>query len=500
MKYFLGIDIGTSAVKALMLGQDGETVGISKKEYEMIKSEPHYAEQSMAELWESTFVVIRNLIAKHSDKKKDIYGLSFSGQMHGLVMLDKDGNEVRNSIIWADQRSEESIKHIYDRIPKEEYEALTLNRLSTGFLISSLIWIKENEPENYEKIVKVMLPKDYIRYKICGEIGTDVSDASGTGIFDVAKREWAFAFMDRLGIDRSLFPACHETAEPAGTVSKEGSELTGLPVGTVVVYGGGDSSVQAVGNGIQKEGTAISNIGSASQLLTIGKSPFFDGKYRINTFCHAEPETWLIMGANLTGGLALKWLKGILDMNSYDEMTSLANEVGAGSNGVLFLPYLNGERTPWNDPNAGGVFLGLGLKSNRSDMIRAVMEGIIYAQKNSMEIFNEIGIKVNQMIASGGGAKSRLFRQMIADQLNCEVVTNRVTEQACVGAAMIAGVGTGGFESFSEACRKTVKFDKEVIEPVLENQKIYRYYYEVYKEIYPLNKELFIKLRNFSNI
>lgn len=495
MKYFLGIDVGTSGVKALLISDKGETAGLAQREYEIIKPLSSYAEQKMDEIWAAAASAIKEVVNGNPDKKKDIRGIGFSGQMHGLVMLDKNGKEVRNSIIWADQRSEDAIENIYRKIGKDEYRKITLNSLSTGFLISSLIWVREHEPGNFEKIAKIMLPKDYIRYRICSEIGTDMSDASGSGIFDTSRRQWAFPLIDRLELDRALFPDCHESASIAGQVSKSCSEQTDLPEGIAVVYGGGDTPIQAVGNGIKEAGMAISNIGTASQFLTISQTCFYDDRFRTNTFCHVEAGKWLVMGANLSGGVALKWLKNnILSMNSYDEMTLLASRSRPGSNKVFFLPYLNGERTPWNDPKARGVFLGLGLKNNRADMIRAAMEGIVFAQRSSMEILQEMGIKIERIIASGGGAKSSLFRQMIADQLGYEVMTGEVTEQACVGAAISAAVGTGEYNSFYEACSRMIKFNDELTCPILENRKIYDECFEVYKEIYTCNKGLFEKI------
>lgn len=493
MKHLLGIDIGTSGVKALLMSETGETVGISQREYGIEKSQPSYAEQSMEEIWTATISAIRELVSRYP--QKSVYAVGFSGQMHGLVMLDKNGKEVRNTIIWADQRSKQSIERIYDVIGRDKYRSVSLNSLSTGFLISSLMWVKENEPKHFEHIDKVMLPKDYIRYQICGEIGTDMSDASSTAIFDTAKRTWAYDFIDCLGLKRSLFPDCFESQEIAGGVSRECSALTGLPEGIAVVYGGGDTPIQALGNGMQREETLISNIGTASQLLTVSHRPVYDRAFRTNTFCHVLPESWLVMGANLSGGIALKWLKDqVLGAASYDEMTSLAAQSKPGSNGVFFLPYLNGERTPWNDPDSKAIFFGLGLHNEKRDMIRAVMEGIIYAQKSSLEILKEMGLQFRRVIASGGGAKSRLFRQIIADQLDCEVVTNTVSEQACVGAAIVSGIGSGVYRNYSEACDTVIRFTEEVIEPVRENREIYREGYELYKELYPYNKDLFGKL------
>ena len=492
MGYLLGIDVGTSSVKSLLMEENGTVAGIAQKEYEMIKPRQSWAEQKMGQLWEAAAVTLRSLMEQCPQARENISGIGYSGQMHGLVMLDKDGKEVRNTIIWADQRSAQAIGSIYETIPEEEYKSVTLNALSTGFLASSLVWVREREPENYEKIHKVMLPKDYIRFRMCGELGTDMSDASSTVIFDTAARQWAWDLIRKIGLEESFFVPCHESSEIAGIVSRACAQETGLPEGVPIVYGGGDTLVQALGNGMTRPGMAISNIGTASQLVTVSERPVYDRDFRTNTFCHVDGRRWLLMGANLSGGVSLKWLKNnVLDMESYDAMTDLAEQSSPGSGGLFFLPYLSGERTPWNDPNARGIYFGLSLKHDRADMIRAAMEGIIYAQKCSLEIFREMGLTFDRVIASGGGANSRVFRQIIADQFGCEVVTNLVKEQGCVGAAILAGVGVGVFSDYEEACGQIVRFHDEVTKPDAANRKLYAERFQVFEKLYPSNRELF---------
>lgn len=492
MRYLLGIDIGTSSVKSLLIGEEGTVAGIAKMEYDIKKPQQSWAEQSMEQIWEAAVSSICTLMSQNPHIKKDIAGISYSGQMHGLVMLDGAGREVRDTIIWADQRSAGSIERIYEAVPKETYHGITKNALSTGFLVSSLVWVRDHEPESYEKIRKVMLPKDYIRYRMCGQMGTDMSDASSTVVFDTAERQWAWDLIGRIGLEKSFFVPCYESWEIAGTVSAECAQKTGLPEGIPIAYGGGDTLVQALGNGMIAPGTVISNIGTASQLVTVAEQPVYDRKFRTNTFCHIDQRQWLLMGANLSGGVSLKWLKNqILYMESYDAMTDLAGQSAPGSNGLFFLPYLSGERTPWNDPDARGIYFGLSLKHNRADMIRAAMEGIIYAQRCSLEIFREMGLSFDRVIASGGGASSRVFLRIIADQFGCEVTTSQVQEQGCVGAAMIAGVGTGVFSDYKEACEKMVRFSNEITEPDGDNQKLYTEGFETFEALYPANRLLF---------
>lgn len=495
MGYLLGIDLGTSSVKSLLMDEEGKVLGSAQKEYDIQKPQQSWAEQEMERLWEATAWTVRSVMEQCPQVREGISGIGYSGQMHGLVMLDREGREVRNTIIWADQRSSQSIERIYEAVPREKYAAVTMNALSTGFLVSSLVWVRDHEPENYAKIHKVMLPKDYIRFRMCGELGTDMSDASSTVIFDTAKRQWAWELIQRLGLEESFFVPCHESAEIAGATSKECARQTGLPEGVPIVYGGGDTLVQALGNGMIRPGLAISNIGTASQLVTISDQPVCDRDFRTNTFCHVKDGQWLLMGANLSGGVSLKWLKNnVLGMDSYDAMTDLAEQSPPGSKGLFFLPYLSGERTPWNDPQARGIYFGLGLAHERADMIRAAMEGIIYAQRSSMKIFREMGLSFQRVIASGGGANSRVFRQIIADQFGCEVVTSLVKEQGCVGAAMIAGVGTGVFSGYEQACSQIVRFSDEVTEPDARNQALYAERFQVFEKLYPSNRELFALL------
>lgn len=492
MRYFLGIDMGTSSVKSLLLGEDGTVAGIAQREYDILKPQQSWAEQEMEQIWKATAWTIRALMGQYPQIRDHICGIGYSGQMHGLVMLDTSGKEVRNTMIWADQRSSEAIARIYEAVPEEEYRSVSLNSLSTGFLVSSLVWVRDQEPENYEKIYKVMLPKDYIRFRMCGQMGTDMSDASATGVFDTANRQWAWELIRRIGLEKSFFVSCYESTEIAGTVSKVCAEETGLPEGIPIAYGGGDTMVQALGNGMLYPGTAISNIGTASQLVTVSDKPVADAEFRTNTFCHVDRRQWLLMGANLSGGVSLKWLKNnILGMKNYDEMTDLAGQSMPGSSGLFFLPYLSGERTPWNDPNARGIYFGLSLKHNRADIIRAAMEGIVYAQKSSLEIFRKMGLRFDRVIASGGGANSKVFRQIIADQFGCEVVTNLVKEQGCMGAAMIAGVAVGAFSDYEEACGQIVRFGDEITEPNAENQKLYAEKFQVFEKLYPANQALF---------
>lgn len=492
MECYVGIDLGTSSVRAVAVDGNGKTLAAGQCEYDIIKPELNRAEQNMETLWEATAEAIRIMLAKDDALRDSIRGIGYSGQMHGLVMVDKNVKPIGNAIIWADQRSSEQIEHIYEKVPQEEFGSVFCNRLSTGFLLASLMWVKEKEPQTYEKIDKVMCPKDYIRYRMCGELGTDASDASSTGMWDMKNRTWAYGILEKLGVPFSWLPKSCEAYERAGEVTEECAEATGLKKGTPIAYGGGDSLMMELGNGMIRDGLMASTIGTACHLTCALESPVYDPLLRTNTWCHAGERLWSIMGAHLSGGVALKWLKNnILEMGTFDEMNEYAQSVPVGSEGLLFLPYLNGERTPHNDPEAKAVYLGMTLKHTKAHMIRSTMEGIVYSMKESYAILEGLGIKADRVIASGGGAKSPIFRQIQADMYNCPIYTNREKEQASLGAAITAAVGCGAFKNYEEACGNMVRFAEEVTLPNPENVKIYNEEFMRFKEIYKANKSIF---------
>ena len=493
MKYYMGIDIGTSSAKTLLMREDGRVEGTARREYDIKRLRADFAEQDMDEIWEAVRQTIWELCCKYPLETKQIKGIGYSGQMHGLVMVDSQGRQIRDGIIWADQRSGEQAAWVYETFGEQAFKKTTLNDLSSGFLLTSLLWVKSHEPENYEKTYRVLLPKDYIRLKMCGGFATDMSDASASLAFDTRQKVWAWEMIERLGLETTQFPECHEAYETAGTLTPECREATGLGPGIKVIYGGGDSLMQEAGNGVIREGAPfICNIGTSCSLNCAVERPLFDPDFRTNTFCHIKENLWMLMGANLCGGIVLKWLKNqVFYMSSYDAMTALAEEAAPGSSGLLFLPYLSGSRCPVNDPGAKGVYAGLTLNHTRSHMIRSAMEGIIFGMRTSMDIFEGAGVHSDQIIASGGGAKGRLFLQMEADILDKEVLTIEGEEQACMGAAVTAAVGTGGFRDFQEACEAIVHIRPETVLPIRENQKLYHECYLKYLELYSCSKPLF---------
>lgn len=492
MECFVGIDVGTSSARAVAIDVNGKTIAAGQCEYDIIKPALNQAEQDMNHLWDATVAAIRQMFEKAPEIKGSVKGIGFSGQMHGLVMVDRDMKPIRNAIIWADQRTSTQIQEIYQIVPEAEFGTVFNNRLSAGFLLPSLMWVKEHEPDNYQKIYKVMCPKDYIRYRICGEIGTEASDASSTGMWNMKQRIWAYDILKKLDIDAAILPESREAYEQAGVVTKECADLTGLEAGCAVAFGGGDSLMMELGNGMIRGGRMASTIGTACHLTCALDQPLYDPKLRTNTWCHGSEKLWSIMGAHLSGGVALKWLKNnILGMGTFEEMSEIAEKVPAGSEGLLFLPYLNGERTPHNDPDAKAVFLGMTLRHNKEHMIRGTMEGIVYSMKESYSIFQSLGITAERIIASGGGAKSHVFRQIQADMYDAPIYTNREKEQASLGAAMTAAVGCGYYKDYEEACEHMVHLGSEVVEPIREHVKVYNEGFERFKEIYKANKHIF---------
>ncbi len=491
MAALLGIDIGTSSTKAMILDTvTGETY-VEASDYDVEIPQTKYAEQSPETWWQSVVVILKRLKDGQPEIFDKISSIGFSGQMHGIVMLDQNGHPLRPAILWLDQRSSAQLADINKRVSKDTFKEVLHNRVSTGFAFPSLLWVQENEPEIYSEIYKVMQPKDYVRYKITGKIGTDVTDASASLMLDVGKRQWAGGILNEFGISRSIMPDCYESMDVAGYVTEACASETGLKVGIPVVYGAGDQQAQSIGNGAVSEGVTIANIGTGGQISTFLSEDKYDLELRTHTFCHGINGAYTIFGASLCSGLSLKWLKdNILNMDKFDDMSENAAEISAGSDGLIYLPYLTGERTPHMNPKAKGMFFGLELNHNRGHMIRSVMEGVTFSLKDSLGIFEEIGVDSDWIIASGGGASSPVWLQIQADIFEKEVRVCTVKEQACLGACIMAGVGAGMFTDVKEACKAFVKFDERVYTPNTANIDRYRELYETYKKLYLQTVEL----------
>ncbi|MGC8766021.1 MAG: xylulokinase [Brevinematia bacterium] len=504
MPYFIGIDIGTSGTKTVLFDEKANTIASSFYEYPLYQPKMGWAEQDPEDWWNATVQTIRDVLHKSGVKAGEVKGLGLSGQMHGLVLLDKNYNVLRHSIIWCDQRTAKECDQITDLVGKEKLIEITANPALTGFTASKVMWVKNNEPHIYEKAYKILLPKDFIRFRLTGEFATEVSDASGMQFLDIKNRKWSDFVLERLGIDKNLLARVYESPEVTGTITKKVSELTGLAEGTIVVGGAGDQAAGAVGNGIVKPGVVSSTIGTSGVVFAYMEKISIDSKGRVHTFCHAVPGAWHVMGVTQGAGLSLKWFRDNFcssekevalhtGKDSYDVMNEEAARIKPGVDGLIYLPYLMGERTPHLDPFARGVFFGLSARHTKADMLRAVMEGVGYSLKDCMEIIREMGIKVKEVRASGGGARSIVWRQIQADMFETDVYTVNSQEGPALGVALLAAVGAKYYKSVPEACNATIVTTSK-LSPIKENIKVYSKYYEVYKSLYNDLKEEFRKL------
>jgi len=504
MTCLMGIDIGTSGTKTILIDENGKVFASVTEEYPLSTPKPNWAEQDPADWWNATVTSIKKVLKISKVKAAEIKGIGLSGQMHGSVFLDKKYNVLRPCILWCDQRTEKECAWITDTIGKSRMIELTSNPALTGFTAGKVIWVRNNEPQVYEKIHKILLPKDYIRFKLTGEFATEVSDASGTSFFDVKNRKWSDEVLEKLKVDKSFMPDCYESPEVSGKISESTAKLTGLEKGTPVVGGGGDQAAQAVGTGIVGKGVISSTIGTSGVVFAYSDGPNTDPLGRLHTFCHAVPGKWHQMGVMLCAGGSLQWFRNNFcseemlaakkkKIDPYQLIIDQAKNIAPGSEGLVFLPYLTGERTPYPDPNARGVFFGLSIRHKKAHLIRSILEGVSFGLTDSLEIIRELKVPINEVRASGGGARSTFWRQMQADIFGCELVTVNVSEGAAFGVALLAGVGSKVFKNVQEACDKTIKITNH-LSPDKANIETYKKYYGVYRDMYALLKEEFKKL------
>ena len=501
MAYLLGVDIGTSGTKTVLFDELGNTVASDLQEYPLYQPKNGWAEQDPDDWWMATYVSIKNVLAKSGVSPDEVKGVGLSGQMHGLVLLDKDNKVLRKSIIWCDQRSGAECEQITQLVGAKRLIEITANPALTGFTASKIMWVKNHEPEIFDKAVKILLPKDYVRYKLTGEYATEVSDASGMQLLDVPNRCWSDEVLQKLGLNKSMLGKVYESQEVTGTIHQKAAELTGLKVGTPVVGGGGDQAAGAVGNGIVKPGVISSTIGTSGVVFAYTDKVSIDPLGRVHTFCHAVPNTWHIMGVTQGAGLSLQWFRNnfcreeistasLMGVDPYYLMDKAAEKVEAGSNGLLYLPYLMGERTPHLDPDCRGVFFGLSAKHTKKEVLRSVMEGVVYSLRDCLEIIKELGVEINEVRASGGGGKSPLWRQMQADVFGTEICTINASEGPAFGVAILAGVGSGVYKSVAEACEATIQVrTRQQADPALTAK--YNEYYKLYKSLYTSLKQDF---------
>ncbi len=494
MEYLLGIDIGTSGTKTVLFDHAGNAVASSTREYPLYQPQIGWAEQDPLDWWHAVCETIKEVIYKSSIAKEDIKGIGLSGQMHGLVMLDKDGKVLRKSIIWCDQRTEKECDEITKRVGKDRLMQITANPALTGFTASKILWVRNNEPETYDKCRKILLPKDYIRYMLTGEFATEVSDASGMQLLDIAHRKWSEEVLQKLEIPKEYLADVYESVVVTGKVNQKAAELTGLMTGTKVAGGAGDQAAGGIGNGIIKEGLVSTMIGTSGVVFAHLDRPMIDDKGRVHTFCHAVPGAWHVMGVTQGAGLSLKWFRDnfcdseisaakFMNIDPYVLMTKQAECTSAGSRGVIYLPYMMGERSPHLNPKAKGVFFGITASHSKNDMLRAVLEGVSYSLADCMDIIRGMGITPNQVMASGGGGKSELWRQIQADMFNSTICTNKSTEGGALGVALLAGVGAGIYKNIEEACSAAININEKQ-EPIAGNVATYKRYHKIYQKLY----------------
>lgn len=480
MRYLIGVDIGTSGTKTVLFDENGNKIRSKTVEYPMYQPKNGWAEQDPEDWYNAVYETLKYV----SDGIDNICGIGLSGQMHGLVMLDKDGKVIRPSIIWCDQRTGKECEEITSLVGKERLVEITANPALTGFTASKILWVRNNEPDNYKKCAKILLPKDYIRYRLTGEFATEVSDASGMQLLDVPNRCWSDEVLEKLNIDKNLLAPVYESVEVTGKVTGIGI-LEGVPV----VGGAGDNAAAAVGSGVVESGKAFTTIGTSGVVYAHTDKPVIDKGGRVHTFCCAVPGKWHVMGVTQGAGLSLKWFRtNFAPELNYKEIDELASTVKIGAESLLYLPYLMGERTPHLDPDARGVFFGISAMHEKKHFLRAVMEGVTYSLRDCLEVLKEMDIPLSDMVAVGGGGTSALWREMLCGTFNLPVKTIEAGEGPALGVAILAGVGTGIYPSVEEACRKLIKFT-EPQKP--KNVEQYEKFYRVFASIYPQIKQIY---------
>jgi xylulokinase len=501
MAFLMGIDIGTTGARAIIISETGAMIGAASAEYPLHTPRPLWAEQDPADWWRASRTAIEGALAGAGIEGDQVGGVGLTGQMHGLVLLDARNEVLRPAILWCDGRTGDQCDEITGRVGAQHLIELTCNPALTGFTAPKLLWVRQHEPAIYEKARQALLPKDYIRYRLTGEFASEVSDASGTLLFDIAARQWSKEMLKRLDIDAGLLPPVYESTQVSARISPEAAELTGLPAGVPVVGGGGDQAAGGVGAGIVRPGLLSSTIGSSGVVFAFTEQPWLDPRGRVHTFCHAVPGKWHVMGVTLGAGLSLRWFRDQLGQperamaeltgaDPYEYLMQEADAAPPGSDGLIYLPYLMGERTPHLDPLARAVFFGLTGRHTRNHMVRAILEGVAYSLRDSLEILREMGVPLGEVRFAGGGARSALWRQIQANVFELPGVTLNVSEGPAFGAALLAGVGTGVYSSVEEACQATLRAADRV-EPQASAAAAYARMYPIFRALYPALREQF---------
>ncbi len=495
MTYFLGIDISTTASKALLIDEKGIVIGMASSPHTLQSPYPLWSEQDPLEWWGAVTNSIRIVLHDCSVEGEEIAAIGLTGQMHGLILLDEQGNVLRPAILWNDQRTQVQCNEIHKRIGKKKYLQISGNVALTGFTAPKILWVAQNEPEVFDKVRHVLLPKDFIRYKLTGDYATDKADGSGTALFDIHLRDWSPEVLSALEIDSSWMPRSFEGPEITGGISIEGANATGLKAGTPVVAGGSDQAAMAVGVGAVEPGVIALTVGTSGVVFATTPLASIESEGRLHTFCHAVPKMWHLMGVMLSAAGSLQWYRDTISPNtSFDDLLAEAESIPAGSDGLQFLPYLSGERTPYADPLARGAFIGLTIRHTRGHMTRAVLEGVAFGLKDCFELVQNAGLgEIAQVRVSGGGMKNKLWRQILASILETDISIVNTTESSAYGAALLAAVGIGIWTDVVSACRDTIKISDKMVPH--ENQvATYQKAGPIFRELYPVLCPSFIKL------
>ncbi|MCI0490432.1 MAG: xylulokinase [Blastocatellia bacterium] len=492
MSLFLGIDVSTTGAKALLIDQEGEVVSSATTPLALSTPRPLWSEQNPQDWWAAVATSIRQALARSGISGASVSAIGLTGQMHGLVLLDENEEVLRPAILWNDQRCGDECDEIREALGRERMIQITGNEALTGFTAPKIVWVKNHEPEIFARARHVLLPKDYIRFKLTGGLAMDKADGSGTMLFDLKRRDWSAEVLDALGIPAEWMPPTYEGPQVTGEVSSQAAEATGLRAGTAVVAGGGDQAAQAVGVGAVRPGIVALTLGTSGVVFASTESSLIEPEGRLHAFCHALPGRWHLMGVMLSAAGSLQWHRDTLaPQSSFDELVDEAAEVPPGSEGLIFLPYLTGERTPHPDPLARGAWVGLTLRHRRGHLTRAVLEGVAFGLKDGFDLIRGAGLgAIEQVRVSGGGARSRLWRQILADVLGVELVTVNTTEGAAYGAAILAGVGRKAWTDVDTACASMIK-TMNPVSPASIRESPYRELHEKYRAIYPALKPVF---------
>jgi xylulokinase len=485
VSHVMGIDVSTTATKALLVDDSGAVVAAASSSYDYEVPHPMWSEQDPQLWWDATIAAIGEVMATSGVSASDVSGIGLTGQMHGSVLLDDAGEVIRPAILWNDQRTEAECDEIRSRVGRERLIRITGNDALTGFTAPKLLWVANHEPENWERVSTVLLPKDYVRFRLSGDLAMDVAGGSGTILFDLAARTWSREILDLLELDPAVFPPVFEGVEVTGVVGEAAAKATGLRPGTPIVAGGGDQSANAVGVGAVDPGIVALSLGTSGVVFATSEGPAIEPEGRVHAFCHAVPGRWHMMGVMLSAAGSLRWLRDALaPESSFGELDAGAAEVAPGSEGLLFLPYLTGERTPHPDPHARGAFVGLTVGHDLRHLTRAVLEGVAFGLRDGLDLMVSSGVTKPRVIrASGGGLRSELWRQILADVLDTEIVTVETEEGAAFGAALLASVGSGAHSSLEDAVSTWVE-----VMPAAKpsaNAALYAERHDTYEGLYP---------------